>query len=67
VLVNTHGGGDVVRIEGTAARVAGHALASEVPEYVAKYADAIKRIGHNADSFAGAYSEAVRVTPTRFH
>jgi PPOX class probable F420-dependent enzyme len=67
VLDNTHGGGDVVRIEGTAELVAGHPLASDVPEYVAKYTAAIQRIGYDPKSFAGAYSEAIRVTPTKIH
>jgi hypothetical protein len=53
-----------VRIEGTAELLTGHPSASEVPAYVAKHADAIKRIGHDPESFAGAYSEAIRVTPT---
>ena len=47
VLDNTHGGGDVVRIEGTADVWPSIRWRLRVPEYVAKYADAIKRIGHN--------------------
>jgi PPOX class probable F420-dependent enzyme len=67
VLDNTQGGGEVVRIEGRAEVVAGAPLASDVPDYVAKYAAHIQRIGFAADSFAGAYTTAIRVTPTRIH
>jgi PPOX class probable F420-dependent enzyme len=67
VVDNTHGGGDVVRVEGTAEQLPDHPRATAVPAYVTKYAAAIERIGHDPDSFAAAYSEAIRVTPTKFH
>ncbi len=59
-------GGDVVRVEGTAEILAGAPPATEVPEYVEKYRDAIARIGFDPDGFARAYSVAIRVTPTRW-
>ena len=59
-------GGDVVRLEGTA-RIADDAPpASEVAPYVEKYRESIARIGFDVESFAGAYSTAVRVTPERW-
>jgi PPOX class probable F420-dependent enzyme len=61
---NTHGGGDVVRIEGAAELVSGFPPANEVPDYVAKYAAQIQRIGYDPASFARAYSVPIRVTPT---
>ena len=67
VLDNTHGGGDVVRIEGTAEVVTGHPLATDLPDYIAKYADGIQRIGHDPSGFAKLYSVTIRVTPTRIH
>jgi PPOX class probable F420-dependent enzyme len=58
-------GGDVVIVTGDA-RVAADALpADRVPEYVAKYREGLRRIGMTPESFARAYSVAVRVTPTR--
>ncbi len=59
-------GGDVVRAEGTAEIVEHAPPATEVPEYVEKYQDAIARIGFDPDGFARAYSVAIRVTPMRW-
>jgi PPOX class probable F420-dependent enzyme len=58
-------GGDVVRAEGTAEIVEDAPPATEVPEYVEKYRDAIAGIGFDPDGFARAFSVAIRVTPTR--
>ena len=59
-------GGDVVRVEGKAEILEDAPPASEVPEYVEKYRDAIARIGFDPDGFARAFSVALRVTPTRW-
>ena len=59
-------GGDVVRIEGAAEIVEDVPPATEVPEYVEKYRDAIARICFDPDSFARAFAVALRVTPTRW-
>ncbi|HSL00585.1 MAG TPA: TIGR03667 family PPOX class F420-dependent oxidoreductase [Rubrobacteraceae bacterium] len=59
-------GGDVVRVEGTAEVVPGVPPANEVGEYLEKYRQAIARIGFDPDSFARAYSVALRVTPARW-
>jgi hypothetical protein len=56
----------VVRAEGTAEIIEDAPPATEVPEYVVKYRDAIARIGYDPDSFARAFSVALRVTPTRW-
>jgi PPOX class probable F420-dependent enzyme len=58
-------GGDVVCAEGTAEIVEDAPPATEVPEYVEKYRDAIAEIGFDSDGFARAFSVAIRVTPTR--
>jgi PPOX class probable F420-dependent enzyme len=63
---NTYGGGDVIRVEGTAEHVAGHPLAHEVPAYLEKYASGIERIGYDPQGFANSYSAAIRITPSRF-
>jgi PPOX class probable F420-dependent enzyme len=62
---NAHGG-DVVRIEGTAAIVEDAPPAAEVPEYVEKYRAAMARIGFEPEGFAEAYAVPLRVTPTRW-
>jgi PPOX class probable F420-dependent enzyme len=62
---DTKGGGDVIRMEGTAEIVEGYPLAHEVPDYLAKYDGPIQYIGYDAESFAKAYSVAIRVTPAK--
>jgi len=59
-------GGDMVRVEGVAEILEDAPPATEVPEYVEKYRDAIARIGFDPDGFARAFSVAIRVTPTRW-
>jgi PPOX class probable F420-dependent enzyme len=59
-------GGEVVRVEGTAEILDDFPQASEVGEYVENYRDSIARIGFEPDSFARAYSVALRVTPERW-
>jgi PPOX class probable F420-dependent enzyme len=58
--------GDVVPLEGIADVVEDAPPATEVPEYVEKYRDAIARIGFDPDGFARAYSVAIRVMPARW-
>ena len=58
--------GDVVRVEGKAEVAEDVPPATEVGEYVEKYRESIARIGFEPDSFARAYSVALRVTPARW-
>jgi len=58
------GGGNIIVITGEAHVVTDAPPATDVPEYVAKYAEPIKRIGMDAASFAQTYSLAIRITPT---
>ena len=60
-------GRDIIRIEGTAARVAGHPPADRVPEYAAKYTERIAAIFGTVENFAAAFSEAIVITPSRLH
>jgi PPOX class probable F420-dependent enzyme len=60
-------GRDIIRIEGTAARVVGHASADRVPEYAAKYTERIGAIFGTVEQFARTFSEAIVITPTRLH
>jgi len=56
-------GGDIVIVTGDARVDREAPLADRVPAYIAKYREGIKRIGMTAESFARAYSVAVRITP----
>jgi PPOX class probable F420-dependent enzyme len=58
-------GGDVVVISGRASIAPDAPRASDVPAYLEKYRAPIARIGMTPESFAAAYSVAVRVTPLR--
>jgi PPOX class probable F420-dependent enzyme len=60
-------GRDVIRVEGTAARVPGHPPADQVAEYAAKYTERIGAIFGTVEQFAQAFSEAIVITPTRLH
>ena len=60
-------GRDIIRIEGTAAHVAGHPSADQVPEYAAKYTERIGAIFGTVENFASAFSEAIVITPSRLH
>jgi PPOX class probable F420-dependent enzyme len=60
-------GRDIIRIEGSAVHVAGHARADQVPEYAAKYTERIGAIFGTVEKFAAAFSEAIVITPTRLH
>jgi PPOX class probable F420-dependent enzyme len=59
-------GGDVVRIDGTAARLRRHPPAHKVPDYIRKYATLIKNYHWTPESFAKDYNVVLRVRPTRF-
>jgi hypothetical protein len=56
-------GGDIVIVTGEARIDPQAPPADRVPEYIAKYREGLRRIGMTPESFARAYSVAVRVTP----
>ena len=56
-------GGDIVIVTGDARLAADAPAADRVAAYVTKYREAMRRIGMTPESFARAYSVAVRVTP----
>lgn len=58
------GGGNIVVFTGEAAIVSDVPPARDNAAYVQKYDAAISRIGMNRESFADAYSQAIRVTLT---
>ena len=57
-------GGNIIVLTGEARIVPDAPLATDVPEYVAKYAEGIKGIGMTPESMAQAFSVAIRITPT---
>jgi len=63
---DTKGGGDVIRVEGTAEYVSDYAPSNEHAAYQEKYGDAITRIGYDAEGFGASYSAAVMIRATRF-
>jgi PPOX class probable F420-dependent enzyme len=65
-LNTTPEGGQVVRIEGTAARLGRYPLAHKVPDYIRKYAPLIKSYHWTSESFSNDYNVALRIRPTRF-
>jgi PPOX class probable F420-dependent enzyme len=58
-------GGDIVVITGSAALDSVAPPANAVPAYVEKYRAGFLRIGMTADTFAAAYSVAIRLTPEK--
>jgi PPOX class probable F420-dependent enzyme len=58
-------GGDIVVLTGEARVVTDVQPANEIPAYVEKYREGMRRIGMTPETFARAYSVALRVTPTR--
>lgn len=61
---NGHGG-DIVTIEGSATPDPSAPPPDQHAEYAEKYRSGIDRIGMTPESFAAAYSEAIRITPSR--
>lgn len=66
-LDDTYEGDDVVTLEGTAELLNDPAVTPLMPSYVAKYASELAEMGSDAEKMAGEYSQAIRITPTRFY
>ncbi len=64
---NTKNGADVIMLEGKAELLDDPAINTTMPAYVAKYGERIKRIGYTPETMAQAYSQAIRITPTKFY
>jgi PPOX class probable F420-dependent enzyme len=56
-------GGNIVTVTGEARLLPDAPPADRVPAYVEKYREGMRRIGMTPESFARAYSVAIRVTP----
>jgi PPOX class probable F420-dependent enzyme len=64
-LDNTREGADPITIEGTASLLEPGVADTTLTAYVEKYGNAIERIGFTPASMAAAYSEGIRIIPTR--
>jgi|SRR5579875_337806 PPOX class probable F420-dependent enzyme len=59
-------GDDIVRIEGRAELVDDPDLKATLPAFARKYAARLQAMGWTAEQMAASYSQAIRITPTRF-
>lgn len=62
---DTHQGADPITIEGTATLLPQGEVDVTLEDYLKKYGKHIQRIGYSAEAMAAAYSQAIRITPTR--
>jgi PPOX class probable F420-dependent enzyme len=66
-LDNSKEGTDHIAFEGVAQLLADPTVNATLPAYVAKYGAYIEGIGYSPRTMAEAYSQAIRVTPTKFY
>jgi PPOX class probable F420-dependent enzyme len=59
-------GDDIVRIEGRAELVSDPDLKATLPAFAQKYAARLQAMGDTAEQMAASFSQAIRITPTRF-
>jgi PPOX class probable F420-dependent enzyme len=62
---DTHRGADPITIEGTATLLEHGTIDTTFAAYVEKYKDGMKNIGLTPEQMAQAFSQAIRITPTR--
>ena len=65
-LDETEQGNDVVIVEGIAELIDAPQISVEMPAYVEKYGALVQSRGWTPASMAAEYSQAIRVTPTKF-
>jgi PPOX class probable F420-dependent enzyme len=65
-LDDTDDGEDVITVEGVAELINEPETTPELPAYTAKYEQEMRDLGYAPEEMAAAYSQAIRVTPTRF-
>jgi PPOX class probable F420-dependent enzyme len=65
-LDDTDDGADVITLEGIGELVTEPETTTELPAYVAKYDREMRDINLTPQRLAATYSQAIRVTPTRF-
>jgi PPOX class probable F420-dependent enzyme len=65
-LDGTDDGEDVVMLEGKAELLNDPAVNPALPASIAKYDSQLKSMGYTAEAMAAEYTQAIRITPTRF-
>ena len=65
LIDDTHQGSDPISVEGTATLLKPGKADITIDAYVKKYGEHIKRIGYTPETMAQAYSEGIRIVPTR--
>lgn len=63
---DTQRGDDVITIEGTAELLSSGIVSPTDAGYIAKYADLLQRMSWSAEVMEKSYSQAIRITPTKF-
>lgn len=66
-LDNTRDGADPITIEGQATLLTDHDVDTTLEAYVAKYGEGMKGLNVTPQQMASAYSQGIRIVPTRFH
>jgi PPOX class probable F420-dependent enzyme len=66
-LDDTHGGGDVIVIDGEAELLTNPDVNAALPAFAEKYAENLQRMGTSAEAMAKSYSQGIRITPTKFY
>ncbi len=60
------GGNDPIVVEGKAELLPAGSVDTTLPAYKEKYATLLTEMGWSAETMATQYSQAIRITPTRF-
>jgi PPOX class probable F420-dependent enzyme len=58
-------GDDVVLVEGRATLLEDGTVDATLPAFAEKYAALLQRMGHTAEQMAKAFSQAIRITPSK--
>jgi PPOX class probable F420-dependent enzyme len=66
-LDDTHGGGDVIVIDGEAELLTDPDVNATLAGFAQKYDARLKRTGMDAATLAKSYSQGIRITPTKFY
>ncbi len=66
-LDDTHGGGDVIVVDGEAELLTDPDINATLAGFAQKYDAFFKRMGSNAAEMAKSYSQGIRITPTKFY
>jgi len=66
-LDDTKNGDDVIQVEGKAELLENNSgVSATLPAFVAKYDRMFKSMGSTPEAMAAEYSQAIRITPTKF-